>query len=259
MIINKKSAKQVALVTGGARGIGKAYCEGFVSEGVSVVVADINYKRAQETASELEKIGGQALAVEVDVASEKSVKKMFENILSYFERVDFLVNNAAIMLDVEKPFKPFWELEEIEWNRVMSVNSAGVYLCCKYVKPIMEKIGGGKIVNITSDAIWKGYEGQLAYFASKGAVAVMTRCLARELGKFNINVNAIAPGLTISEAVESSEFMMETIKPIVTEACAIQKEQTPEDLVGTMLFLCSSKSDRITGQTIVVNRGVVMP
>lgn len=259
MNINKRFVKQVALVTGGAYGIGKAYCEGFISEGASVAIADINYKRAQETANELEKIGGEALAVEVDVASKESVQIMYEKILSRFHRVDFLINNAAIMLDVEKPFKPFWELEEAEWSRVISVNSGGVYLCCKYVKPIMEKLGGGKIINITSDAIWKGYEGQLAYFASKGAVAVMTRCLAHELGKFNINVNAIAPGFTLSDAVQSSRFMMESIKPIVMESCAIKKDQKPEDLVGTALFLCSTESKCITGQTIVVDRGVVMP
>lgn len=258
MSTNKRFVKRVALVTGGARGIGKAYCEGFVAEGASVVVADINYKRAKETADELQKVGGKTLALQVDVASEKSVREMYEKIIGHFQRVDFLVNNAAIMLDVEKPFKPFWELEESEWNRVMSVNSGGVYLCCKYVKPIMEKLGGGKIVNVTSDAIWKGYEGQLAYFASKGAVAVMTRCLARELGSFNINVNAIAPGFTLSEAVQSSEFMVETINPIVMESRAMKKDQKPEDLVGTVLFLCSTESDCITGQTIVVNRGVVM-
>jgi NAD(P)-dependent dehydrogenase (short-subunit alcohol dehydrogenase family) len=258
MNINKRFLQRVAVVTGGARGVGKAYCEGLVTEGAAVVIADINYKRAQSTAVELVAAGGQAIAVEVDVASEDSVRRMYEEALDHFQRVDFLINNAAIMLDVDRPFKPFWELDWDEWTRVMAVNTGGVYLCCKHVKPIMERLGQGRIVNISSDAIWKGYDGQLAYFASKGAVAVMTRCLARELGPFNINVNAVAPGYTLSEAVQASEFM-QSVKPKVMAACAIQREQYPEDLVGTILFLCSADSACITGQTIVVNCGAVMP
>ena len=122
----------------------------------------------------------------------------------------------------------------------------------------MEKLGEGRIINISSDAIWKGYEGQLAYFASKGAVAVMTRCLARELGPFNIAVNAIAPGYTLSESVQGSEFMR-SVEPKVMESRAIQRKQYPQDLAGTVMFLCSNESQCITGQTIVVDYGSVMP
>jgi NAD(P)-dependent dehydrogenase (short-subunit alcohol dehydrogenase family) len=251
-------AGQVALVTGGGRGIGQAYSRGFAQAGASVVVADIDAKRAQQTARELNDEGGRALAVAVDTASEESVRNMFESAEGEFGRVDFLVNNAAIMLDVEKPFKPFWETSWEEWQRIMSVNVGGIFLCCKYAKPLMEKQGGGRIVNISSDAIWKGYESQLAYFASKGAVAVMTRNLARELGPFNINVNNVAPGYTLSEAVLTSE-LMQGVRASVMASCCIKRDQHPEDVVGAVLFLCGPESACITGQSIVVNCGAIMP
>jgi 3-oxoacyl-[acyl-carrier protein] reductase len=254
----KKFADQVALVTGGGRGIGAAYCKGFADAGASVVVADIDVERAAKTAQELESEGACALAVGVDTAREESVSAMFEKVESKFGRVDFLVNNAAIMLDVEKPFKPFWETSYTEWQRIMSVNVGGIFLCCKYAKPLMERQGGGRIVNISSDAIWKGYESQLAYFASKGAVAVMTRSLARELGPFNINVNNVAPGYTLSEAVLNSE-LMQGVRASVMATCCIKRDQQPEDVVGAVLFLCGSESACVTGQSIVVNCGAIMP
>ena len=258
MMLSGRFTGKIAVVTGGARGIGKAYCERLVEEGASVVIADIDFKRAQATASQLTTGENPIIAIQVDVASEDSVREMYAEIVERLKRVDFLINNAAIMLDVERPFKPFWELEWNEWTRVMNVNAGGVYLCSKYVKPIMEKLGEGRIINISSDAIWKGYEGQLAYFASKGAVAVMTRCLARELGPFNIAVNAIAPGYTLSESVQGSEFMR-SVEPKVMESRAIQRKQYPQDLAGTVMFLCSNESQCITGQTIVVDYGSVMP
>lgn len=255
---SRRFAGQVALVTGGGRGIGQAYSRGFAQAGASVVVADIDEKRAQQTARELNDEGGRALAVTVDTSSEESVRNMFERAEGEFGRVDFLVNNAAIMLDVEKPFKPFWETSWEEWQRIMSVNVGGIFLCCKYVKPLMERQGGGRIVNISSDAIWKGYESQLAYFASKGAVAVMTRNLARELGPFNINVNNVAPGYTLSEAVLTSE-LMQGVRASVMATCCIKRDQHPEDVVGAVLFLCGPESACITGQSIVVNCGAIMP
>lgn len=251
-------SNKVALVTGGARGIGKAYCKGFVNHGAAVVVADIDGKQAQATATELNQAGGRAIAVQVDVSVEESIIQMFDTVEREFSRVDFLVNNAAIMLDLDVPFKPFWETSIDEWHRIMNVNVGGVFLCCKHVKRIMERLGGGRIINISSDAIWKGYESQLAYFASKGAVAVMTRNLARELGPFNINVNSVAPGYTLSEAVKNSE-LMQNVKDAVMASCCIKREQHPEDVVGAVLFLCGPESACITGQSIVVNCGAIMP
>ena len=255
---NKKFTGRVALVTGGSRGIGKAYCHGFARHGASVVVADIDSTRAHETATELLQEGVPALGISIDVALEESVRSVIDHAEQEFGRIDFLINNAAIMLDVEVPFKPFWETSIEEWQRMMSVNVGGVFLCCKHVKPIMQRQGGGRIINITSDAIWKGYESQLAYFSSKGAVAVMTRCLARELGPFNITVNSIAPGYTLSEAVLNSDFM-QGVRASVMATCCIKRDQYPEDVVGAALFLCGPESACITGQSIVVNCGAIMP
>lgn len=254
----KRFEGQVAIVTGSARGIGKAYCQGFAEHGAAVVVADIEEARAQQTAKLFIDAGHEALAVQVDVSDEASVYKLFQRSFTAFGRVDFLVNNAAIMLDVDVPFKPFWEQSIEEWHRIMAVNVGGVFLCCKHVKPIMECQKSGRIVNISSDAIWKGYESQFAYFASKGAVAVMTRNLARELGPFGINVNNVAPGFTLSESMQASPEM-QSVRGAVMASCCIQREQYPEDVVGSILFLCGPESACITGQSIVVNCGAIMP
>jgi NAD(P)-dependent dehydrogenase (short-subunit alcohol dehydrogenase family) len=248
---------RVTIVTGGGRGIGKGYCEGFAAHGASVVVADIDGARAEQVAASLREKGGAAIGVAVDVRSEESVGAMVDRAVSEFGRVDHLINNAAIMLDVDVPFKPFWETSLAEWNRIMEVNVAGVFLCCKHVKPVMERQGEGRIVNISSDAIWKGYESQLAYFASKGAVAVMTRNLAREMGPFMVTVNAVAPGYTLSEAVLTSEEM-QGVRESVMRTCCIKRDQYPEDVVGAAVFLCSPSASCVTGQVIVVNCGAVM-
>lgn len=258
MTQGKRFTGSVALVTGGARGIGRAYCKGFADAGADVVVADIDGERAGQTARELEQEGARAMAVAVDTGDEASVAEMFAAVERELGRVDFLVNNAAIMLDVEVPFKPFWETSYEEWTRMMAVNVGGVFLCCKAAKPLMERQGGGRIVNISSDAIWKGYESQLAYFASKGAVAVMTRNLARELGPFNVNVNHVAPGYTLSEAVVESP-LMQGVRASVMATCCIKRDQHPEDVVGSVLFLCGPESSCITGQSLVVNCGAIMP
>ncbi len=258
MTTPKRFEDRVAVVTGGARGIGKAYCQGFAREGAAVAVADVLKDQAREVAEELNQNGARAIGIGVDVSDERSVDEMFQRIEAEFGHLDFLVNNAAIMLDVDVPFKPFWETSLAEWNRIMSVNVTGVFLCCRRAKPIMERRGGGRIVNISSDAIWKGYESQLAYFSSKGAVAVMTRSLARELGPFQINVNNVSPGYTLSEAVLHSPEM-QSVRESVLKSCCIKRDQNPQDVVGAALFLCGPESACITGQSIVVNCGAIMP
>jgi NAD(P)-dependent dehydrogenase (short-subunit alcohol dehydrogenase family) len=244
----------VAVVTGAGRGLGKTYAQALAERGATVVVADVDGGAAERTAAGLP---GDAWGARVDVADEESVAGLFDAVGERHGRVDVLVNNAAVMLDVERPFKPFWEIALEEWQRVMAVNAQGVFLCARHARPLMLD-RGARMVNITSDGIWHGYAGQMAYFASKGAVAVMTRCLARELGEFGIRVNAVAPGLTSSEAVQGSAFL-DSVKPAIVEARALRREQHPEDLVGAVLFLCDPSSGAITGQTIVVNSGDIMP
>ena len=253
--MNDGLPRRIVVVTGAARGMGMAYARSLHERGDVVFVADINYPAAAEVAARL---GERAHAISVDVSDEEQVTTLFEEVGKRYDRLDVLINNAALMLDVEKPFKPFWELSLAEWHRVMNVNATSVFLCTKHALPLLKRSAAGKLVNITSDAIWHGYAGQLAYFASKGAVAVMNRCLARELGEFNINVNAIAPGLTESESVKASEFLR-SLKPAIHESRALKRDQEPQDLVGTVLFLCSPESACITGQTIVVNSGGIMP
>jgi NAD(P)-dependent dehydrogenase (short-subunit alcohol dehydrogenase family) len=249
---------RVAVVTGGARGIGEAYVEGFARRGDTVVIADNDVGRAKETLRRLRGEGLEVYAQAVDVGDQTSVATLFEWVETTLGRVDFLINNAAIMLDLQQPFKPFWQTQWSEWCRILEVNAGGVFLCCREVWPMMSQQQSGRIVNISSDAIWKGYDLQLAYFASKGAVATMTKCLAREFGSINVNVNAIAPGFTLSESVLQSSFMQEVARPSVAATLAIKHEQQPKDLVGTALFLCGPESRCITGQTIVVNGGAVM-
>lgn len=255
MSMDQEFGGKVAVVTGGGRGIGQAVCVALAARGAHVVVADIRGARARETAAGLPVEG---MGVEVDVADEDSVRSLFDAAGNRYGRVDFLVNNAAIMLDVPVPFKPFWETSLEEWTRMMAVNVGGVFLCCKHAKPLMEPQGGGRVVNVSSDAIWKGYESQLAYFASKGAVAVMTRNLARELGPFNITVNAVAPGYTLSEAVVDSPDM-QAVRHLVMASCCIKRDQYPEDVAGAAVYLCSGAAACVTGQSIVVNCGAIMP
>lgn len=238
--------------------MGKAYCRGFAESGAAVVIADIDKKTLKKTASEFESQGFNVLSIVVDVANEESVTRMLAIAQQKYKRVDFLINNAAMLLNVEKPFKPFWECSYEEWNRYMAVNVGGIFLCCKHIKPLLERQGGGRIINISSDAIWKGYESQLAYFASKGAVAVMTRNLAREFGPLSVNVNCIAPGYTLSESCLSSPEM-QRVEPLILASQCLTQKQYPEDVVGAALFLCGPASRCITGQAIVINNGAIMP
>lgn len=246
---------RVAVVTGGGAGIGGTYVRALHAEGATVAVLDLDGDAAASVAAEL---GDRAYAFRVDVADEAQVERTMAEVGARFGRLDVLVNNAAVMLAVDKPFKPFWEIDGDEWDRVMGVNAKGAFHACKHAWRLMADSGGGAVVNVTSDAIFHGYAGQLAYFASKGALAVMTRCLARELGEHGIRVNAIAPGLTRSAAVEASEFL-ESLGPVIRADRALRRDQMPEDLVGTLLYLCTDASRAVTGQTMVVNSGGIMP
>lgn len=253
-------AGRVAVVTGGGRGIGTEYVRGLASAGATVVATDVLVERAESHAESLRGAGLDVVAHAVDVGDDASVERLFAFVDDQYGRLDVLVNNAAIMLDVDldNAFKPFHETTWTEWRRVMDVNAGGILLCCRSARTLFERTHGGRVVNISSNGIYKGYDLQLAYFASKGAVSVMTRCLAREFGPIDVNVNAIAPGYTESEAVLRDDVMQQHAKPSVAAACAIKHEQQPKDLVGTLLFLCGPASACITGQTILVNCGAVM-
>jgi NAD(P)-dependent dehydrogenase (short-subunit alcohol dehydrogenase family) len=195
---------RVAIVTGGATGIGLAIVRRLAEEGASVVIADI--KGANEAASGLASSNQLVVPLEADVSSEHSVTLMVQHTIERLGRIDILVNNAAVSASLA--LTPFEKLTIAEWRHVLEVNTIGVFLCCRAVAPHMRASKSGRIVNITSGTAFKGAPYLLHYVASKGAVMSMTRSLARELGNDNITVNAVSPGYTLSKGnLENAEFL----------------------------------------------------
>ncbi len=247
---------QVIIVTGGALGIGRAYCEGFAAEGARVVVADINAQAAEETVKALSQNGYNALAVQVDVSEPEAIDHMAQATVEQYGQISGLVNNAALCQRPAMSRVPFDQIPIEEWDRLMAVNLRGVFLGCRAVVPHMRKQGRGKIVNISSGTVYFGSTHLIHYVTSKAGVIGFTRSLARELGDDNINVNCIAPGLTIStDEVSEARAALEAQR---LQARSLKRSQTPQDLVGTAIFLCSSESDFMTGQTLVVDGGAQM-
>jgi NAD(P)-dependent dehydrogenase (short-subunit alcohol dehydrogenase family) len=245
---------KVAIVTGGAAGIGKAIALRLAQDGASVVIADLQkYDRA---AAEIAKAtGSRTLGLQVDVSSQADASRMAEEAMKAFGRLDILVNNAAIFSSLE--LRPFEDIPVEEFRRVMEVNIMGVWLCCRACVPHMRRGGYGRIVNLASGAPLKGVPLFLHYVSSKGAVIAMTRGLARELGKDRITVNALAPGFTLSENVAKDPAHVRQGE-ITKLTRAIQRDEKPEDLVGTVSFLASEDAAFLTGQTIVVDGGSAM-
>ncbi len=239
---------QVAIVTGAAQGIGAAYARGLAREGAAVAVVDI--LDPTPIAKEIVNNDGKALPLVVDVSDENQTREMARKVADTFGHVDVLVNNAAVYGTIVR--KPFEEITVEEWDKIMAVNVRGIFLCVKAVAPHMKAQKRGKIINVTSSTFFKGNADFLHYVSSKGAVVAMTRSLARELGDYNINVNAIAPGQTMSEAnLKRGEQ---------TDARSLQlrllkRRLFPEDLVGTVIYLSSPDSDMMTGQVLLVDGG----
>ncbi len=244
-----KLAGKVAIVTGGARHIGARYCQRLAAEGAAVVIADV--LDGENVAQEIRSKGGKALAVKVDVSSEEDTNRMAAETIRQFGRIDILVNNAAIFINIQR--HPFYEITAEEWDRVSAVNIKGPFLCAKAVFPQMKEQKGGKIINISSSTAYWGTPNFLHYVASKAALIGMTRSLAREVGEFGICVNAIAPGLVEHEGQnapkEFTEFQL--------KVRSLKRLQTPEDLLGVLVYLASSDSDFVTGQTLMIDGGSV--
>ena len=246
--------ERVIIVTGGAAGIGRAFADGFVREGASVVLADINGEAAERSAEELRQAGGQALALTVDVSDQAQTEMMAAETLSCFGKITGLVNNAAIAIRVRHTRAPLEEIPLDEFDRMLAVNLKGVFLCSRAVLPHMKAQGYGKIVNMSSGTFFNGRENLVHYVASKGGVVAFTRVLAREAGPSGITVNSIAPGLTASE---TEEHDIEEFAARIPNR-AIKRIEMPEDLVGAGIFFMSSESDFIAGQTLVVDGGVAV-
>ena len=247
---------RTAIITGAASGIGATYACALVSAGANVLIADVLESAGEALAQDLTAQGsGKAAFVRTDVTSERDTAHMVQVALETFGSLDILVNNAAVYADLDKK-KRFDEISSAEWDKVMAVNVKGVWLCAKAVAPHMEQRGYGKIINIASVVSDLGSAGFVHYVASKAAVAGLTRALARELGGSNITVNAISPGLVSNES--SQKINNEGYFEDVIKGRSIKRALAPQDLVGALLFLASSESDFITGQTYVVDGGAVM-
>ena len=246
---------RVIIVTGGAAGIGRAFAGGFVREGASVVLADINGEAAERSAGGAAgRRAEQALGLTVDVSDQAQTEMMVAETLSRFGKITGLVNNAAIALRVRHTRAPLEEIPLDEFDRMLAVNLKGVFLCSRAVLPHMKEQGYGKIVNMSSGTFFNGRENLVHYVASKGGVIAFTRVLAREAGPSGITVNSIAPGLTASE---TEEHDMEEFAARIPNR-AIKRIELPEDLVGAGIFFMSGESDFISGQTLVVDGGVAV-
>jgi NAD(P)-dependent dehydrogenase (short-subunit alcohol dehydrogenase family) len=247
---------KVAIVTGaGGRGnsIGRAYALGLGKAGASVVVADLKEDGARSVCDEIVSAGGKALAVGVDITQPDAVKKMVEAARDTFGGVDILVNNAALM--AELGYLPASDIPLEQWNRILEVNLTGALICSQAVVPLMRQRGGGKIVNQVSGG---AFPAQSVYGISKLALVGLTTTLARQLGREKINVNAIAPGNTMSDAGKLITPDESPFIKMLEATVALRVRGQPDELVGALLLLCSSAGDWITGQVLHVDGGWIL-
>ena len=246
----KRLEGKVAIVTGGGSGIGKAIALAFAKEGADVIIPDINFDAAKKTAKEVEDLGCKALPLKTDVSQRVEVEFMVDETLKRFGRIDILVNNAGITI-----VKPFEEFSEEEWDRVLSVNLKGVFLCSQLVGKQMIKQGRGKIINLSSIVGEIALPRRSAYCVSKAAIIMFTKVLAVEWAKYNINVNAIGPGYVETEMVAS------LVREGVVDRERLKKRipkgrlASPEEIAKLAVFLASEESDYITGETVFMDGG----
>jgi NAD(P)-dependent dehydrogenase (short-subunit alcohol dehydrogenase family) len=238
---------KVAIVTGGAQGIGRAIADRLAADGARIVIADL--KGAEGAAADF--TDGVGLAV--DVSSEDDVARMAAETVERCGAIDILVNNAGLYASL--PMRPFEQIPVDEWRQVMDVNVLSMFLTCRAVVPRMREQGGGRIVNISSGTPFRGVPFVLHYVTSKGAIVAFTKALAKELGGDEILVNCVAPGFTMSDGVQKNPEVVEALRDVSVSARTIKRDQVPEDVVGAVAFLCGPESTFITGQTMVIDGG----
>jgi NAD(P)-dependent dehydrogenase (short-subunit alcohol dehydrogenase family) len=243
---------KVAIVTGGAGGIGHAFATGLAREGARVVIADLDEAAARTLATTLAGEGRDCLALGVDVTNEASTQALARAAVERFGRIDILVNTAAIYVTLER--KPLQEIDMAEWNKLFAVDFTGTGLCVRAVLPAMQAQGSGAIVNMGSVNTHLVPEGRAHYNSAKAAVEALTRTLARELGPHGIRVNALAPGLV---RTGRAQFVSEERYERAAKERALRRELTPEDLVGPLVFLCSDDAAMVTGHVLVVDGGQI--
>jgi NAD(P)-dependent dehydrogenase (short-subunit alcohol dehydrogenase family) len=238
---------KVAIVTGGAQGIGRAIADGLAADGARIVIADIaNAKAAAETYQ-----GG--MGVTVDVSDPEQVDAMVKTVIDECGAIDILINNAGIYASLE--MRPFEQIPVDEWRKVMDINLLSMFLTCRAVVPIMKLQGRGKIVNISSGTPFRGVPFLLHYVTSKGAIVAFTRSLAKEIGASNVHVNCVAPGFTVSDGVKQHPEVLEALAEVSVSARTLKRDQVPQDVAGAVVFLCGDGADFITGQTMVIDGG----
>lgn len=240
------------LVTGAARGLGRDFAQAIAEAGAQVVMADILDDRVQEEAIELQQRGLKVEAVKIDLADAVSIQQAVEQAVKYLGGLDGLVNCAALATNVGG--KSLMDYDADLWDRVMNINVKGTWLVTKACVPFLKQADAGKVINVASDTALWGAPNLMAYVASKGALVAMTRSMARELGQFNICINTLSPGLTL---VEATEYVPQERHDLYVNGRAIQRQQLPQDLNGTALYLLSDLSSFVTGQNIPVNGGFV--
>jgi len=248
-------AGKVAIVTGGAKGIGRHYSQALAAEGARVMIADI--EDGADLADEIATRCGanSAASSRFDVSSEKDVQRLVRETLDRFGQIDILVNNAALYAKLTP--RKFTEWDPELWDKVMTINVRGPYLMVRHVAPHMMERRTGKIINIGSGAPYKGVPRMLPYVTSKGAIIAFTRALSRELGDYGIAVNALSPGYILSDTGLQNTAHVEDERIPVRNSRAFKRDAYPEDLLGALVFLASSDSDFVTGQSLVVDGGSV--
>ncbi|HEX3709569.1 MAG TPA: glucose 1-dehydrogenase [Pseudolabrys sp.] len=247
-------AGKTAIVTGGAKGIGRHYSQALAAEGARVMIADIadGTELAQEIAS---RHGANVACATFDVSDETQVKNLVAQTIERFGQIDVLVNNAAFYSALAP--RNFNEWDTDTWDRVMAINVRGPYLMVRHVAPHMMERRRGKIINIASGAAYKGVPRMLPYVTSKGAILAFTRSLSRELGEYGIAVNSLSPGYILSDTGLENTTHVEEERLPVRNSRAFKRDGYPEDLLGALIFLASSDSDFVTGQSLVVDGGAV--
>jgi len=243
--------ERVVIITGAGQGIGRVFAKGFALADARIVIAERNMQKAANVAAEIMQAGGEALAVETDVADPASVENMVQAVGDKYGRIDVLINNAAIFSTLA--MRPFEQIPLAEWEEVLRVNVTGAMLCARAVLPLMRKVQWGRIINMSSGAVPLGRPGYLHYITSKSALVGMSRSMARELGADGITVNAILPGATFTE-IERKTVTPEQKQRIIAMQC-VPRAEVPEDLLGAALFLASEGSAFVTGQVLNADGG----
>ena len=242
-----------AIVAGGGRGIGRALVLALAREGAQIAVADILGENAETVKREVEAGGGKALAFQVDLTNRAEVNRMVEGVLAATGRLDILVNNAGW-----DKLEPFLDSEEETWEKVLAVNFKSVLYACKAALPAMVAQNKGKIISISSDAGRVGSSGEAVYAGAKAAIIAFSKSLAREVARYQINVNVVCPGLTEAPLLEKSREEAPKVIEAITRTIPLRRTGTPEDIAEAVLFLASPASDYITGQTLSVSGGLTM-